>query len=257
MSVLVPPARAVAALAAVMLAVPHTHPATPGAGRAAATRAGGADQLLSRALAATNSATGFDWDARQQLGRATFSFSSAVGRSSGTEEVSVVGSEQGQVSVLLFGAVAYFKGDAGGLSSIIGFAPRYAQAEQSKWVALRQAVDPTAYAAIAYEMTVATTAASLAMSGTVTELPSARLNGQRVIGLRGFSGPTSESPSGGILETLYVRAVGAPLPVELVQATPSVRLSMSFGAWGTPPSVRPPGGAVGFQRGWLSTSPGT
>ena len=81
------------------------------------------------------------------------------------------------------------------------------------------------------DLTVSSVTTVLDLVGEMTFLPATTVRGQTVLGIQGIRLSEEEK----VTETIYVRATGTPLPVELSQTGQGVTGYTYFGPWGQPP----------------------
>jgi hypothetical protein len=152
------------------------------------------------------------------------------------------GSKTGHVTVLVVANTAYIRGDAFTLVHYMDFSATDAAGYAGKWLRLPH-TDP-AFAGVANDVRLDSSATGELKIPSPRAIGTALLRGQRVIGLRGTihqSGVTS-------LATLYVRATGAPLPVEVL-ATYKGKIygEVVFGNWGERVDVPAPPSAIALH----------
>jgi hypothetical protein len=167
-----------------------------------------------------------------------------------TESISAAG-QTADLSTVLVGSTAYLRGNYLGLRSFMDFTDAAAQNEAGHWLFLKQAKPAQArlYEEVAAGLTVPSLVSQLPMFGTLTLEPLRVVHGESVYGVKGEKGAGST-----IEETLYVRATGAHLPVELDYTYKGISVALVFTTWGQPPAVTAPTGAVPVQASWLSAS---
>jgi hypothetical protein len=146
----------------------------------------------------------------------------------------------GHVTVLVVANTAYVHGDAFTLMNYMGFPAAAAATYAEKWLSLAHTAPD--FRTVAADVRLdSSTLGELKMPSSVRIVGSSVVRGQRVTGLQATvhkAGLTG-------VETLYVRATGAPLPVENV-LTRNGRLVVDivFGGWGEPVHVSAPASAV-------------
>ena len=167
-----------------------------------------------------------------------------VGDASPTEGIQRItfskGSHSGHVTVLVTANTAYIRGDAFTLMNYMGFPATAAATYSGKWLSLAQTAPD--FHTVAADVRLDNSALeNLKMPPSVRVVDSNVLRGQHVTGLRATVHHTGLTG----LETLYVRATGTPLPVELT-VTRNGRLVVDvwFGGWGEPVHVSAPGSAM-------------
>ena len=151
------------------------------------------------------------------------------------------------LSLVLVGHKAYVLANAGALQHLVGLKLSAALKEAGKWI-----VVPASYHGVfeklAAGLTVTSATQQLNLVGELELLPERSLAGRAVVGV---SGTTMAFGAPGT-QVVYVRAIGAPLPVEALQDYEGALQSMSFAQWGQAPVAKAPRGASPFERSWLS-----
>lgn len=207
-----------------------------------------ASRLLAASIAAANSERGLVWKATLHGAGNDLTEFSHAGRLDGTEVVTGYrNSKRLLMSIVLIGPKAYVRANAVALEALVNMKPQAAKKEAGRWLSVSQADFAQTYQSIAAGLTVSSATQVLDLVGKLTLLPERALAGQTVVGVSGislaFGAPGSQK--------VYVRARGAPLPVELVEDYQGVLETMTFGLWGQPPAARAPAAAVPFERSWL------
>jgi hypothetical protein len=170
-----------------------------------------------------------------------------AGRADGTETIEAhLGAQTWNVALVLLGPRIYVLANSYPLEQIVGLKVSAAKSESDTWFYVPSS-DTYLYDTLADGLTVQTATGALNLVGTPTILRGQTVMGQPVIGLR------QVSPQGIITftQTVYVRANGAPLPVEVQNSYAGVAESVIFGDWGQAPLAAAPNGAVPFKKGWL------
>jgi len=215
-------------------------------GTQAATRrtssAHGAAQLLSLAFADATSKGSFHQALTQVAGGVHASLEDDVALTSGRQLIASSNGTRAEVEVV--GHTAYMSGNHHALKSYFKFTGNQVAVIGSNWVSVPST--SSAFASIAYDVTVPTALDEVAPSGHLTEGPTTRINGQPVIAI---SGGVPSTVAGGTASraTLYVTASGDPLPVraliEVGQAN-HAKLSMTatMSDWGEHVAVAAPTG---------------
>jgi hypothetical protein len=157
------------------------------------------------------------------------------------------GGQVAHASVVLDGKV-YFKGNALGLAELENFVVPAAEKEAGRWIAVPRT--SSYFAAYAINLTVASAVEELYLGGTVKALPPTTLDGVSVLAVR----ETVTSKGNAITETIYIRASGPPLPVEVVLAVNGVTGTIVYGPWGTPPAAKVPSKATPLKGTWVTKS---
>jgi hypothetical protein len=136
------------------------------------------------------------------------------------------------------------KGGAFALSAVMGFKTTPALQEANRWLSLMST--SAVYPSLAYGLTVRSFVSGLKMSGPLTVTPETRRHGLRVYGVKAVD-PTSKMSA-----VMYVRAVGAPLPVALTASSKDFPLSAAIGYWNEPVVVHKPIGAIPLLATWVT-----
>jgi hypothetical protein len=167
-----------------------------------------------------------------------------------SETVRAVG-RVGQLSIIFFNGVAYIHANALGLRSLVGFTTAASSSEAGHWISVRRSrATAVLYDLLTSGMTVASTAAELALPGTLSLVPLTMVHGQRVLGIKAKSPGTSKQPA--TQEVLYVRAGRSPLPVEADETIGGSTARVVFGPWGERPAVSAPPRPVPLLISWLA-----
>jgi hypothetical protein len=161
-------------------------------------------------------------------------------RDRGIQRITVrQGAQTGHVTVIVVANVAYVRGDAPTLQSYMGFTAADATRYGGRWLSIRPS--QARFKPVAEAVRLVSTIGELAMPPPFTATPPATVAGQRVKGVRATFTRSGQK----LVETLYVRASGSPLPVEQVAATTSgVGLSTTFSRWNEAVRVAAPAGAI-------------
>jgi hypothetical protein len=149
----------------------------------------------------------------------------------------------GHAEIRFVDGVVYIRGDAGGLVGYFLFPPTRVRALANKWVSI-QPTDPD-YANISSGVTLADSLQEMTLVGKLSKSHPQTLHGQRVIAISGGIKKPDKTGSA----TIYVRASGEPLPVEVtervkVAGAGTVTFLVTFSGWGTPVVVTAPSDAI-------------
>ena len=148
----------------------------------------------------------------------------------------------GRATVLVVHRTAYIRGDAFTLQSFFGFSASQAQQHANQWITI--AHTSPAYASVAAAVTLPSFLGEIYPQANLTRV-SGSVGGRRVVGVRGAARHEGER----LVETVYARAQGTPLPVEEDEtASGGFRGRTNIGPWNRPVRVRPPGHAVTVSR---------
>jgi hypothetical protein len=137
------------------------------------------------------------------------------------------------IHVLYTGGVAYVQGDAGGLSSAMGFTSAVAASYANKWIAVHSS--DSLFKSIVSAVTLAGTLEQLQPTGTLTLTGTTTVAGREAIGVKGgLPGPPQSGVTGST--TLYVATSNPTVPLKLSGAANEgaqhVVESGSFTNWG-------------------------
>jgi hypothetical protein len=144
------------------------------------------------------------------------------------------GATTGHVTVLVVADTAYVHGDAFTLMNYMGLSSSYA----GKWIRIPHS--SAGFATVAEAVRLRSTIAELSMPPPLSLVTPTTVDGKRVVGIR-----SRFSRSGQVItETLYVRAAGAPLPVDEISRGGAVTLRVAFDSWGEPVRVSAPSHSV-------------
>ncbi len=211
-------------------------------------------QLLHASLEAAQGEAGVDWVGTSHSSAGSVTLTTKAGRHDGLQSINFrVGSQTGQISIILVGTMVYLRGNVFGLEQYLGFSNSAAKNEAGRWFSISEpdASLVTIYETVAAGLTVSTTVAELGMTGPITQTAAKSVAGQHAIGIRGTTLPDSAVPS--TPQTLYVKSTGEHLPVEALQTYERQTSSEVLGDWGQAPSVHAPSRAVPLQLSWLAT----
>jgi hypothetical protein len=173
-----------------------------------------------------------------------------AGRRDGTSSVTVrVGKVTLKLNWALIGKTVYFNGNANALSGALGFTATAAKQEAGKWISATAAAGGLFQELSSY-LTVSSVTTILDLVGEMTFLPATTVRGQAVLGIQGIRLSDEEK----VTETIYVKATGAPLPVELSQTGQGATGYTYFGPWGQPPAAKAPPSALRLLKTWLASS---
>ncbi len=207
-----------------------------------------AQRLLASAISAANSQRGFTWRATVRAGRQSEVASGQSGRAYGTQTISVAGAGGAfKLSVVLAGTKLFVEGDAAGLQNVLNLNATVAKQQAGKWILLAPAAGPV-YQALSAGLTVLSATSAFDMVGSLQVLPERTLAGRGVLGIRGKRAAAGLS----LVQTLFVRASGRPLPVELVTSVDGLEEHMGFADWGRRVQVVQPRHFAPWQKAWAA-----
>jgi hypothetical protein len=145
------------------------------------------------------------------------------------------GAVAGRATVVMIGRSLFLFGDRTVLGAYMGFAPKLAAQLADSWVLVPRT--SKAYGPISADVELGSSFwDELAMQGPLRKLAPSMLGGKRVIGIRGHSTTGGKTA----VATLYVRAVGRPLPVAQVEQQGSNKNTVTLSGWNEPVHVTAP-----------------
>jgi hypothetical protein len=166
-----------------------------------------------------------------------------AGRTQGIQRITFRKSGRtGHVTVIVAAHTAYIRGDAFTLTNFMGFKPSGAAKYANAWIVI--APSSGAYAAIAAAVTLASNVAEIGPHGTLSAVHTTTLGGVRVHAVRG----TATVQGARIVDILYARAKGAPLPVAEATTRGADRARTTFGPWNRAVHVSVPKHAVPIAK---------
>lgn len=156
----------------------------------------------------------------------------------------ITSSDGTRAKVEVIGNTAYVTGNQHALKRFFKFTNNEISVIGSNWVSIPST--NTAFASIAYDVTLPTALAEVAPSGHLTEGHTTTIDGQRVIPING-SVPTAFAGGTGGKATIYVTESSDPLPIRAsLQVTQAdhkkLELTGTMGDWGERVAVSPPRG---------------
>jgi hypothetical protein len=162
-----------------------------------------------------------------------------AGLAEGTQRyVDTVGSSTGTVRVEIVAHTAYVKGTTFALEEFMGYKSAAARRYAGRWIEVpRSSPD---YAPIAAGQTLSSAVTETAMAGALRLLAKTTKDGVSVVPIAGTF--TSGAVSG--TETLFVRATGAPLPVEEDFTVNGMTSTAKYRDWNEAVVITAPRGAV-------------
>lgn len=230
--------------AAVALATACGLVSAPGSQAAArhASSARRASALLSQAFADARAKGSFHQSLVQVSGKTRGTLTDDVTLDTGRQLIRSSDGTRAEVEVI--GQTAYMYGNQRALESYFKFSSDEVAVIGTNWVSVPST--NTAFASLAYDVTVTTALDEVSPSGHLTEGHVTTLDGERVIPISGGV-PSGFSGGAGSRATLYVTAGGDPLPVrasvDVQQAhKPAVSLTGTLTDWGEHVAVSPPTG---------------
>jgi hypothetical protein len=208
-----------------------------------------AARLLAASIGAANAQRGLVWEATLRGQGSDITELTHAGRLDGTEVVTGYrGSKAVVMKLVVIGPRAYAWGNAGALESLLDVKASVAPKEAGRWLLVPQGRFANTYQTIAAGLTVSSATQVLDLVGKLSLLPKRTVLSTAVVGVTG----TSLAFGAPGTQTVYVRAVGLPLPVELVEDYQGSFEAMTFGGWGRPPDAKAPAAPVLFEQSWLT-----
>lgn len=220
---------------------PSTTPAATAAQKAAASQA-----LLTRALAAARARGSVSMTATGVEDGLSETVYSWTGATTAASTVEIDG--KGQVTVRVVGPAAYLTGDGAALEAMTGDTD-FAEFLDGKWLEI--AKGDKGYEDVMDQATFTDEQTQDWFSGTVTQLPTTTVNGQRVIPLRGAAAKDSDAGPHSTA-TLYLAATGDPLPVRYELTSDTTHDVAVYGGWGSQQTVLAP--PVAIDAAWLANA---
>jgi hypothetical protein len=133
------------------------------------------------------------------------------------------------VTVIATGRAAYVRGDAFTLANYIGATTAAAKKYAGVWI--RFTPKDKGYKNTIAGVTLASEIGQLAPAAPLRTVRHVTIGGVSVFGVRGVT-PASQPPPAE--DTIYARAVGAPLPVKQVVKLGKQRLTVTLSRWNEP-----------------------
>lgn len=144
----------------------------------------------------------------------------------------------GHVTVRVVANTAYIRGDAFTLTNYMGFSAGTAAGYAGRWLLLPHTA--SGFTTVAAGVRLGSTIDELKMPHALRLTGTTTLGGSRVVGVQ-----TQFSQAGRqVTEQLYVRATGAPLPVEQRTYAGTARVVVAFSGWNEPVHLSAPAHAV-------------
>ncbi len=139
----------------------------------------------------------------------------------------------------------YLTGNAAGFSQFFSFTKTGSAAAAGKWVS----VPPSSryFRSLAFRLTMATAVQYLALGRSPELLAPTTVRHQAVVAIR----ETGKVGKVSLDETVYIRAHGTPLPVEVLLSVGGYPATIVYSNWGVPPKADAPHRAVPLQAKWV------
>jgi hypothetical protein len=205
--------------------------------------------VLASAISAAAAQRAVDWTETVSEGLESYTQTTDAGRLDGTSSITVrVGTTTLKLNWALVGKTVYFNGNSGALTEALGFTATAAKAEAGKWISATASAGPV-FRELSSYLTVSSAVAILDLVGEMTFLPATTLRGETVLGIQSVRLSEEEK----VTETVYLRATGTPLPVELSQTQQGATGYTYFGPWGQAPVAKAPKSALKLAKTWLAS----
>lgn len=195
--------------------------------------------IQEEALGAAEAAGSVHVDMTSSSGSGSTVYSSDVSSSAGRQVITITGG--GDATVIDVAGVAYVSGNPPALVGFFGFSPAVSARLTGRWVSFRSG--QPYYQQIIDALTLGSAMNVVTLSGRLTTKGAERLDGQRVVAVRGTA-PSVPGVPAGTKATLYVATTGRMLPVSYAEASGSIHLSAVFSQWGEKVSVTAPRDAI-------------
>ncbi len=204
--------------------------------------------VLASAISAAAGQRAVDWTQTVTEGLESYTQTTHAGRLDGTSSITLrVGKTTLNLNWILIGKTVYFDGNSGALTDALGFTTVAAKAEAGKWISATASAG-TLFQDLSSYLTVSSATSILDLVGELTFLPATTVRGVTVLGIQGIRLSEEEK----VTETIYVKATGTPLPVELSQTQQGATGYTYFGPWGQPPAAKAPPSALKLSKTWLT-----
>ena len=204
--------------------------------------------MLSGTMNAFASEAAVDWTYRLSAFGGTSEEVFHDGKKDGTMTATL--SDGGQVaktSMVLDGKV-YFEGNALGLDELENLTAAVADKEAGHWIAVPRS--SAYFRDYSNDLTVGSAVEELYLGGSVEVLPTTTFKGQPAFVVK--EAVTSKGTT--VDETIYIRATGLELPLQVLLTVDGVSGAIVYGPWGKPPAAKVPVKSVPFQSTWLGKS---
>lgn len=205
-----------------------------------------AQEVLAEALVAVEAERGVKWTYVEAAGSESFTEAVHAGEVDGTMTDTLHLAHSGTVKFALHNKL-YFRGTAYGLEQDLGFKPKYGSQEAGHWISVSSS--NSTFLVQRAIMTMAAVAGLLDLQGAkVTVEPQTTVRGVAAVPVQ-ESGTESGTK---ISQTVYIKATGAHLPVELIREFDGIEGVITYSDWGTPPDATVPASPRAFKSTWVS-----
>jgi hypothetical protein len=208
--------------------------------------------LYQQAITATGASTGFHYVAVSTGGDAQTIVGDA-GLSNGRQAITFVsnyGTEQ--FTLLLVGTTVYFQGNTPAIEDQLGVSATAAPGLQDKWVSVISGNGP--YTVLQPGITSSQQSSQLPLAATSSVKE--EVGGVSAVRISGTVPPANDLPAG---TGSLVIAQNSDLPISYTSSIAdggvALDFSTTFSAWGTPPTVSAPAGAVAWSSLTTTTPP--
>jgi hypothetical protein len=188
---------------------------------------------------------GVKWTYVEAAGSESFTEAVHAGEVDGTMTDTLHLAHAGSVKFTLHNKL-YFRGTAYGLEQDLGFKAKFGSLEAGHWISV--ASSNSAFQAQRAIMTMAAVAGLLDLQGAkLTVEPQTTVKGVAVV-------PVQESATESgtkVSQTVYIKATGAHLPIELIREFDGIEGVITYSDWGTPPDATVPASPTPFQSAWV------
>jgi hypothetical protein len=207
-----------------------------------------ASRLLAASIGAANAESALEWQATLHGDGLDITELAHAGRLDGTQVITGYRDQRRvYMQLVLIGPKVYAEGNANALAYLVGMNTSASALEAAKWLVVPASAGHV-YQTLAAGLTVTSATQTLNLVGKLGLVPGPVIAGQQVLGVQGVN-LANGAP---VTQTVYVRAKGQPLPVEVVQYSEGVVQHMTFGPWGKAPVAKAPAHAVPLKKSWLS-----
>jgi hypothetical protein len=187
-------------------------------------------QLLNSILAAANARHSVHDVSTGDYGAVQLTEVDDAGVTEGIQRITLVESgHTGHVTVIATKSAAYVRGDAFTLANYIGAKASAAAKYAGRWIKFTP--KDAGFKNTVAGVTLASAISQLVPAAPLRTIRHVTIGGVPVFGVRGVT-PSSQPPPAA--DTLYARAVGAPLPVKQVVKLGTQRLTVTLSRWNEP-----------------------
>ena len=196
----------------------------------AVSASGSPKQLLASILAAANARHSVHVISIAEYGTVHLTEVDDAGVTTGIQRLTLAESgHTGQVTVIATASAAYVRGDAFTLANYIGATPAAAKKYAGDWIKFTP--KDKGYKNTVAGVTLASEIGQLTPAAPLRTVRHVTIGGVAAFGVRGVT-PSSQPPPAE--DTIYARAVGAPLPVRQVVKLGKQRLTVTLSRWNEP-----------------------